>query len=120
MGKLSIVTHVPVSMLCHIHILADGPYGRAEMQRLIANLQLQMESSAFDVNPLEQGVGEQSLEQAVARGKALLSAGSGPARGHNQEIEQLQHLVQDLHLAWRNDDARATKDLFRQWEESHG
>jgi hypothetical protein len=45
--KLFIVTNCPVSMNCNFHLLADGLYGRREVERFIANLQMQLSAGAF-------------------------------------------------------------------------
>jgi hypothetical protein len=76
-----VVLNTPVSRKCNFMLLATGDYDRKQVENFIAILQLNVELGAFDVHPLEQGVGEQSLEQAVARGEVLPIADSASAGG---------------------------------------
>jgi len=88
---MKVVVNFPVSHDCNFMLLTTGEYGRKQVESFIALLQLNVELGVFGVHPLEQGVGEQSLEQAVARGEVLPIADSASAGGHSHTAQDRLH-----------------------------
>ena len=82
---MKVIVNFPVAQDCNFMLLATAEYDRKHVERFISLLQLNVDLGVFgdSVHPLEQGVGEQSLEQAVARGEVLPIAGSAPAEWHS-------------------------------------
>lgn len=46
--RLTVVSNLPVSVQCNMHVLADGPFERREVENLVKQLQQQIELGAFD------------------------------------------------------------------------